>query len=257
MTLSSARVMLARANKDFIKLERATGRAIKNQAYEMFSEPHPEKPEFFICKMRLASELPDAISELTGHIVNNLRFSLDHALSEIAVSSGCTKPRHLRNAYFPFSGNQPTFESNLAGRCADVPQTMWPLLRKYRPYKGGEDLLFALNETCTAHKHDLVTPVGTITLTSGVEIGATGFFSMPYPRPVWDSAKKEMELFTMHSSGTTNLKCNLQFSTFITFGDVGMASGQPLVPTLKRFIGMVEIILREIEEEATRLGLLK
>ena len=255
---ASANLLLKRAKRDFAKLERRAQRVIANQTYELFTEPDPARPEDFVkFKMRLVKELPDAISEFTGNIVNNLRFALDHALSAVAVAAGCTKPRAKRNAYFPFSGNEAKFESNLAGRCADVPKEIWPLIRKYRPYKGGEDFLFALNEVCNANKHDLVIPVGTVTQTTGISAHGLGFMQMPYPGPVWDSDKKEMELFTLHRTQTQQFKCNFKFAESIIFGEVGIISGQSVLPNLEGFIKMVEIILREMHAEARILGIVK
>jgi hypothetical protein len=246
---------LARAKKDFAKLKRSATGAVKRQRYEVFAEPKPGEPEELKYKMRLARELPDSISELTGHVLNNLRFALDHALSSVAVAAGCTKPRSKRNAYFPFSKDATTFESNLAGRCADVPKEMWPLLRRYQPYKGGEDFLVGLNEACNAHKHDLVTPVGSVTFTRGLSVAGFGFMSMPYPRPVWDRVKQEMELFTLHRTHTQNFKGNFSFGVEIEFGDVGLLNGFPILPNLDKLIWVVGVILDEIEAEARRLGI--
>jgi hypothetical protein len=250
----SSRRKLARAKKDLAKLQRRADVLIKNQTYEMFSEPHPNRPQFVVYKMRLSKELPDAISEMTGNVVDNLRSALDHALYGIAVASGCTSPR---NAYFPFSKDATTFEANLKGRCADVPQELWPLLRSYQPYQGGEDLLFALNEVCTANKHKLVIPIGTVTIAAGVSAHGIGFMEMPYPRPVWDDTKNEMELFTLHETGTQNFKCNYTFGNYIAFGEVGIASGKPTLPNLERYVWAVETILGEIEAESKRLGIVK
>jgi hypothetical protein len=254
---SSSKILLNRAKKDFEKLKGRTSVAIKKQTYDVFLEPEPDKPEFAKCKMRLESSLPDEISELTGHIVNSLRFALDMALNDVAEATGCKKPRSARNAYFPFSKDETTFEANLKGRCADVPEEMWPLLRGYRPYKGGEDLLLALNELCNANKHALVLPVGQSTFAAGVEMSGTGFMSTPYPRPVWDYAKNEMELFTIHKTATAQFNSNFEFAIEIVFGEVGGAAKMPVLPNLKRFIEVVGIILGEIETEAIRLGFTK
>ena len=131
------------------------------------------------------------------------------------------------------------------------------MLRTYKPYKGGENLLFALNEVCTANKHKLIIPIGSVTIAAGVSAEGTGFMSMPYPRPVWDSAKNEMELFTLHRSATAKFKCNFQFGVYIAFGEVGITSGKSAIPILDEFVSMVETILREIEAESKRLGIIK
>ncbi len=253
--LSSARTLVKRAKKDLAKLDRRTTQAIKRQKYEIFSEPDPNKPELVQYKMRLKRELPDAVSDLTGHVVNNLRSALDHALYGIARISGCKKT--VPRAYFPFSKDSTTFENNLAGSCADVPKGLWPLLRHYKPYLGGEDFLFALNQMCGSNKHALIIPVVTATMSAAVDMAAIGFCSAPYPYPVWDKAKNEMWLFTVHRSATNQFKCNLGFHINIAFGEVGLLHNCPVFSNLEKFIWMVEIILDEIESESRRLGFIK
>jgi hypothetical protein len=248
---ASASLKVTRAKKHFSKLERRAALSVKKQTYELFSEPDPNKAGFVVVKMRLRKKLPDSMSELTTTVAKNLRESLDHALYAIAVAAGRI---NVRSAQFPFSRDSTTFENNLKGRCADVPPELWPLLRSYKPYHGGNDLLVGLNEICNADKHAVTVLVGTSQFAAGVNLRATGFMSTPYPRPVWDCEKNEMELFTIHSTGTQQLDANFHFASYMAFGKIGLASGGPVVPNLKKMIEMVEIILGEIKTEARKHG---
>jgi hypothetical protein len=247
---ASAHRKLSRAKKHLAKLKRRTEITIKQQGYEFFSEPHPDKPELVKYKIRFIKPLPDSISEMTGDVIDNLRAVLDHAMYGVAVASGCSKPR---SAYFPFAGDSSKIEDTLKGRCKDIPRELWPLLRSYQPYKGGSDRLFALNEVCNTDKHAITIPIGSVNFAAGVSVEGTGYWSMPYPRPVWDGDKNEMELFTLHRGATAKFKGNFDFTIHIVFGKVGMLSGKPAIRNLDAFVDMVEIILREIEAECRRL----
>jgi len=218
--------------------------------YEMFTEPHPDKPQHVVHKMRVVKQVPDVCFNITGDIVGNLRAALDHAIYDIAVASGCNKPR---NAYFPFSRDDSTFEANLKGRCADVPKDIYPLLRSFQPYKGGSEPLWALNEVRVANEHIPLTLMGSATFTAGVDVSAIGYWEMPYT-PTLDRAKNEMELFTLTPG--TKFKGKFQFGFYIAFGKIGSLEGKSVIPVLDLFVNMVETILREIETKCRELRII-
>src|SRR5258708_5919182 len=111
----SSRRKIAPANKHLADLKREV-RAFLEQKnfYNLFTEPHPSKPDHIVQKLRVAKQIPDDWSEIVGDIVDNLRSALDHAIYSVAVASGRSNPR---NAFFPFSGAVTRFEANLKGRC--------------------------------------------------------------------------------------------------------------------------------------------
>jgi hypothetical protein len=250
--LSSQR-KLAWAKKHISQLNRRMQKYIhQDDLYTVIAEPHPSNPQHVVTKMRLLKQLPIGLSEMTGNIVDDLRASLDHAMYGLAVGAGCCNPT---NAYFPFSREAANFEANLKGRCKDVPKEIYPLLRSYKPYRGGSEALWALNQVCGANKHALILPIGTATVNTQVSIEGRGFWSMPQ-RPIWDSVKNEMELCVV-SATETKLRANFGFAFYIAFGEIDIIGGKPVIPVLNTFVEMVGAIIREIETEALRLGLLK
>jgi len=46
-----------------------------------------------------------------------------------------------------------TFETSANGNCKDLPPEIITLFRGFKPYKGGNDLLWALNQIVRANKH--------------------------------------------------------------------------------------------------------
>jgi hypothetical protein len=97
--------------------------------------------------------------------------------------------------------------------------------------------------------------VGTVTFNHGVSAEANGFMSLPYPHPMWDREKNEMELFTL--ARNTKFNGEFDFSFYVAFGEVGLAAGRPLFPVLEGFVKTVETIIGEIETESRRLGIAK
>jgi hypothetical protein len=106
--------------------------------YAIFAEPHSNIPQRFVCKMRLAKQPPWFLDDMVADAVTNLRSALDHAM--FAASSAGGKKERFRRALFPFGRTESSFENSLGGNCSDVPPEILPLIRSYKPYKGGESL---------------------------------------------------------------------------------------------------------------------
>jgi hypothetical protein len=247
---SHSKINWAKKNLATLKGEVDASLSQKN-FYETWCEPHPEMPDHLVQKMRVVKQIPEDWSHLTGTVVSNLRASLDHAVYDVAVAAGCPKPQ---NAYFPFSRSAATFESNMKGRCADVPKDVFPLFRRLKPYKGGNELLWALNTVRVTNEHIPLTTVGAATFMADVSIRAVGRWSMPSV-PVWDRRKNEMELCTIGPN--TKLHGHFNFGFYIAFGEIEWLEGKNAIPTLDQFVDMVETILGQIEAESKRLGIVK
>jgi hypothetical protein len=201
--------------------------------------------------MRVVKQLPDDWSHITGTIVSNLRASLDHAVYDVAVAAGCIEPK---NAYFPFAKDAARFESNLKGRCADVPQEIYSLFRRLKPYRGGTDLLWALNAVRVTNEHIPLTTMAAATFIAEVSIRAIGFWSMPTV-PVWDRRKNEMELCTIGPNSKLHGKFNFGF--YVAFGEIEGLEGKNAIPILDQFVDMVERIVDLIDRESRLLGIIK
>jgi hypothetical protein len=249
----SSRRKIAWAKKNLADLKRESHALFSQKNFhEAFTEPHPNKPDHVVHKIRPIKQIPEDWSDMAGTVIDNLRAALDHATYGLAVAFGCKTPL---NAYFPFSRDASTFEPNLKGRCADVPKEIYPLLRSFEPYKGGSEALWALNEICVTNKHKILVTVGSAAFVAGMDLAGTGFWQMPC-NPVWDRAKNEMELFTTGPQ-TVDFKGKFDFGFYIAFGEVGRLEGEPAIPILDTFVDMVETIVNEIDTESRRLGIVK
>jgi len=249
----SSRRKIAWAKKNFADFDRECAAWFGERNYAaIFIEPHPNKPNHFTHKLRMTKQIPEVWPDVVGTIIDSLRAALDHATYGLAITSGNQKPL---NAYFPFSRDATTFETNLKGRCADVPKEIYPLLRSFKPYKGGNERLWAVNEVCVANKHKILIPIGSATFPAGVDFSGSGFIEMPSTH-VWDRTKHEMELFTLGPQ-TTKFNGDFKFGCYIAFGEIGSLAGEPAIPVLDQFVNMVETILGEIEAESRRLGFIQ
>jgi hypothetical protein len=246
----SARRKIARAKKHLAELEGKVAAIFGPNLYERFSEPHPDMAQWTVHKVRLTEEIPGDFSEIAGDVVDNLRSALDHAVYAVAAAR-CPHPRH---AYFPFSKDAVSFESNLKGRCKDVPKEIWPLLRQLKPYNGGNPALWALNLVCGTNKHAILVPAMAAVIVGGMDIQWTGGVEMP-TKPTWDSVKQEMEMFSTAPGAEFHGKFQIGFS--VAFGEIDTLTGKNALPILDKFVELVELIVGNIEAESKRLGIVK
>ena len=248
---------LERAEKHFNELEAKIKTFVNSSPYHEVVEPHPNKPDHEIHKVKPARELRaelDDMGDVFGEFVQNLRASLDNAGYSTAASTG--KP-NAKNCNFPFARTIDHMV-NAVGRCADLPREIQSLFCGFQPYLGGDDLLFAVNEACNTDKHKIVVPFFNVFVPSGIAVGGTRFFEMPLHHK-WDSAKNEMELFTLgpDTPPNTRFDYNLQFAVFIATDEIEGIKGKPILGSAYAMGCKIHGIIRAIEVEALRLGFIK
>jgi hypothetical protein len=245
--LQSARQKLAWGKKRIKDLDAELRAFNDTHPYERVIEPNPEAFGQVHLKVKLTKAIPESIPLIVGDAACNLRDALDHAVYGVAAAKGGSP----KEAYFPFARNSDSFEKNLKGRCRDVPHEIYPIFRALKPYQGGNDFLWSLNQVCVGNKHKIVAPMGNGALLNKVQVTGVGFAINRDPQ--WDHAKNEMIFLTARTDA--NFHHELNFTFFVAFHNVPVIEGMPVDTVLDKMAGMVEGILGIIEAEATRLGL--
>jgi hypothetical protein len=246
----SSRRKIANAEKHHLNLHREIEAFERLNPYKRVVEPHPDKPDHVVHKVKLTKELPVSIADTVGDIVQNLRNALDNATYAVAVASGRVNPK---NAAFPFARSVAEMANSL-GRSKDVPKEIQSLFCGFQPYLGGDEVLWTLNEMCVADKHKMVIPIGTGIVSAGVNVQGTGFFEMPTPH-VWNRTKNEMELITLGPKAEYHY--DLSFHVFVAFNDIEIVDGKPVLRVLYALGRKVQSIFMAIEAESRRLGIIK
>ena len=151
-------------------------------------------------KVKLVKPMPAALPGIVFDALNSLRAALDQAGYDVAVAAGTTG----HNAHFPFRRNLSDVQYRKKARSKDFPEEIFDLMLTFQPYKGGNDLLWALNKLCNSYKHELILPIGmhsgnAVKIDRAVFHG--GFRMLPFP--LWDRAKNEM-VFAITQHGATS-----------------------------------------------------
>jgi hypothetical protein len=246
----SSRRRIARAKEHITDLEQKIAGFTAFNPYVQVTEAHPHKPDHVVHKIKMSEPLPNFIGDIVHDVVVNLRDALDNAGYAIAVASGRSNPKFTA---FPFAGSVAQM-ANALGRSKDIPQQIQSLFCGFQPYRGGNDLFWALNEICVGEKHKMVTPVGQGFVRVGASAQARGYFEMPDPH-IWDRVKNEMVLITFGPD--TKFQYDFDFRFFIAFNDVQIVDGQPVLGVLRALCDMTERVFFGIEAESKRLGIVK
>ncbi len=202
-------------------------------------------------KLKLTKSLPDVMEDIASDAIAQLRASLDQATYATVAAGG--KP-DAKNTYFPIADDVSKLENVIKGWCKDIPKEIVDVMRTFKPYKGGNNLLWALNRICNINKHKLLVPIG-------FAVGAVRYRNMTIsgpasiPSPRWDRSKNEMIFARIGPKGQIQYK--VDFSVNVAFDEIEIVGGQPAVPILKQMASMVDGIIGTIEAEALRIGLLK
>jgi len=154
--------------------------------------------------------------------------------------------------------------NNAKGACKDLPAEITSLLISFKPYKGGNNALWAMNELCNSPKHKLLYPVSlaggqTIITPTGnrrFDLSPDGQFErFEFFPPRWDRDKNELILGYMPSR--LKFKGDFDVTFTVALDDVDeVVRGQHPVGVLRAMAGEVERVLMTTEAECRRIGLL-
>jgi hypothetical protein len=216
------------------------------------SEPDPKNPDVILHKVKLHEELPDPITDATVEVIEHLRAALDQAAFAVATSKG------NKGTYFPFADSLAELDGMVESRCEFIPDEIVTLFRAFQPYKGGDNLLWALNKLCNAQKHRLIEPAGVIVggmHIRNMTIATTGPGPFELLSPKWDREKNEIVF--AKSNSEAKFKYDFELSLSISFGEVEVVGGQPVLAVIRAFTSKVESIVNATEAEARRIGLIE
>jgi hypothetical protein len=208
----------------------------ESPAYLIVEDLHPEMGTKFF-KLQVNQKLPNTINAGVGAVIDSIRTSLDLLTSALAarngVSTGC-------DCHFPIYTTAEDFTDpkNVAQREKCLSAGERQIIEELKPYRGGNDLLFALRQFDTLRKRERLIDVylapGAVLHTP--EAQASGFKL----NPKWPRFEDGAVL------GRTNI--NSPASGFdivvdITFSEVDLISAQSVIETLRQFVRLADEIM--------------
>lgn len=194
---------------------------------------------------------PDDIAWEMTEAVGHLRDSLDKLMVDLVELNGAG----VSGVNFPFGGldrntGQPLpFPSGRLGHTKKkLTVEQWAVIESQKPYPGGNDMLWAVNEIANADKHrkGLVTvhPAVANQLSLGNGIGS--FVAGPQYNDVVKDKEREMVLFVVLNG--TRQQFNIQPTPIVVFGDLRPVQGQNILTTLTQQVILVEGIVQKFAQ---------
>jgi hypothetical protein len=212
--------------------------------------------------LRCIEPIPCDIALIAGDVLNNLRSALDHVMWHFA-SQHAPVPNE-KSVYFPILGSAVSYDLLLRGeKIAYLRQNIIGVLDTIKPYKGGNDLLWKLHKLNNLDKHRLLIPVAH-TYTGRTETAA----ELDVSRDRW-TRERPNEIFIaadisrvvpvatggqLLNVGDEILRIKSELDEQpklvieIALAEVGVAEGEPLIPTLREIGRAVRFAIHQIVE---------
>ena len=250
----SPRARLKRANEHIGRLHKRVEGFFKKAPYRQVVELDADGITQ-LYKFKFTKRLPESCTHSAAEALEALRSTLDQVGYAAAVASGKTAPKKTQ---FPI-GDDPVGLEYLIGRkvSKDLPDEILSLFRSFKPYKGGNDSIWALNKLANA-KHTRLLPVAVAA--DGMHVRhlrmmGVGSDAIKIPVPVFNSEKNEI-IFARVPLGS-ELKYDLGFSFLVALGDIDIVARHQAVAVLRTMSAEVKRILMATEAECRRVGIIK
>ena len=262
------------AKKHLAKLEQRIEAFMSQEPYKVEKKPDPNTLAYYVTEV---PNQPLDIPLMTGDVLFNLRAALDHLAYQLVVTNGTTDENILRNTYFPIFDSVSACANKLKEKTRGMSDAARDAIRDVKPYKGGSDLLWQLQQLNNRDKHRTLITVGS----------ALGFHSLPdkVNQGIIDHLAKAhadnqisdwTDVFGSHSPSDiakVNVrpsvrKCplavgdelklafsdpgihrdsELTFTFEIAFSEPGVIQSEPVVATLKAMADSVENVIAHIK----------
>lgn len=203
-----------------------------------------------IHKLVLTKPMPASIPRIAADAAISLRAALDQCGYVLARASGVTANRPKSS--FPFARSADELDRCRNAGSKHGPAKIFDIMVSYKPYKGGNDVLWAMNELGNAKKHRIVIPCANATAGMRVHRATFGKAHIKWP-PKWDSEKNEMVLVESVVGGKADYEFEL--ATYVAIAGIDELDGAPVFDTLLNMRSLVLEIVDSVEATANSMGL--
>lgn len=253
--LTDARLKIQRANHHVHDIEREILAFVSSEPYLVIGEIESKTGDE-VYRAKIRKEIPSMWGVIIGDAIHNMRAALDIVATAIVVANSGNGD----NVYFPFGNTPQHFETQLAEKVKGAPQVAIDLIRRFKPYKGGNMPLWQIHRLDRLNKHQLIIPVGAAhrAIIPDILGTATAVPGDPREKILKEAAalktdvlsndrqypmKDGTEVYRIPANARGDIKGNI-FCTFdVAFGEGQIVEGQAVMPTLIQFGQLVEEII--------------
>jgi hypothetical protein len=237
-----ARLKIERAEKHINDL-RKRAIAFAPDAYTLSVQFNGETGEEFI-EIEVADNLPGDFPLIIGDTLHNLTGALDFSVNDVVISRVRKWDSHTR---FPFRDARDKVETAINGALIKQasPAVANFIIHDVKPYKGGNDALWALHNLNILDKHRLLLPLMQVSAVNGIraedENGKVVFDG------TWVITGKRKAIHDC--TGYRNVKItNNGKAVLLIFFDHGLPmQGESIIPALHQLLEVVYGVVDGIE----------
>lgn len=250
--LQASHENVARAKRKFTDLKGAINRHLQGNPYSLRVERDSSLTHIIACREK---DIDIDTSFDVVDIVLRLRAALDKAVVALVSAN----QRGTSGVGFPFGGidrntGQPNEFPDLRMTGKDglekkLSPESWLFLCSQRPYPGGNDILWAINEIANTDKHREGLVTVSPNLSHGFKIG-TGFIDVLKLNPaefqhlLRDEERETVLLSVGQEASQADMQHSISIS--VVFGNGFGVDGRNVLATLNEQIRVTEHILKEI-----------
>lgn len=238
---ANAKLKVKRADQHISNLNEMLNSILKTDFYGFVVEKD-ENTDKNSLHFLLKPSLSEDTGLIMGDAIHNLRSALDNLWWELVDRYGgiCDQ-----NTFFPITKTEKNFEKTIKDRGIEsLSSDIAGLLRKnIKPYRGGNDPLYALNELNNINKHRLLIPIYSNVEFRGVtgNIGTAKFRNSSFVlgQDAIMSFPEITEKYEFQHNGNPRLT--------IVFGEKQPFEFEPIIPTLQNLSILVSGIVQNVE----------
>lgn len=241
-------------------LRAEVARFLESAPYRLETRLNAEgRCEYVVAKADLP---PDSLALIAGDLLFNLRGALDH-LAQLLYLIGSNTTTSARHVSFPIAASEQAFKDVLPRRTNGMRQDAIDFIVSLRPWEGGNDDLWHLNELNNIDKHRLLVTVGGAH--ESVDIGALFHRDLAKMFEKWGKEVPQfptLEAPFVPADKGCPLKVgdvlfidapgaepsnNIKFNLSLSLHEPGVLPSTPIGPLLEGYCKMVEDILVRAE----------
>ena len=167
----SAWLLLNRAREHRDEFDQRSDAWQSRNTYSTLIEFDPNSG-YYVRKERFSNPLPSFLFPVAANSFNNLRHSLDQAMCASALAKNANVDLH--GVYFVFASSEVEFAKRAKSLAAKVAPELMAIMAARKPYKGGNDRLWALSKLTKLNKHRSLIGLGYEIHTIGVQPSLDG-----------------------------------------------------------------------------------
>jgi hypothetical protein len=248
--IAEVRRKIERAREHIVHLVAERRAFFDTDPYELVRTYDPQSHRTAIRLARTPC-IPANISLIAGDAIHNLRSALDYLVWKLAVNP--LKPRQVD---FPVYESFKKFDNQFPRKVKvmGIPHEVANAIKACKPYKGGNDALWLLNELNNIDKHRLLLTVYATPAKMAMTIdhrALQSYFPELFGQAI-DTIVRGFPTFTLdegvlYVEGNRTHPADFQLSFDISLRESQVRSGEPLLVTLEGMVDLVSQLVADFE----------